>query len=240
MQSIPRYIACKHDPSQVKYKHPLLKDILDVTYGCMVYQEQVMEVFRVLAGYSLGKADMVRRAMSKKKMKELAKERTNFIYGNEELGIDGAIKRGVDEQTAESIFDEIMDFANYAFNKAHAVCYAVVSYQTAYMKCHYPQEYMAALLTSVLDASPKVSEYIGAARGMGIRVLLPDVNTSCEGFTVSDGNIRFGLAAIRNVGRGFLKEMEEERAHNGAFASFEDFCDRSIQRNSIAVRWKAW
>ncbi len=226
MQSIPRYIACKHDPSQVKYKHPLLKDILDVTYGCMVYQEQVMEVFRVLAGYSLGKADMVRRAMSKKKMKELAKERTNFIYGNEELGIDGAIKRGVDEQTAESIFDEIMDFANYAFNKAHAVCYAVVSYQTAYMKCHYPQEYMAALLTSVLDASPKVSEYIGAARGMGIRVLPPDVNTSCEGFTVSDGNIRFGLAAIRNVGRGFLKEMEEERAHNGAFASFEDFCDR--------------
>lgn len=226
MQSIPRYIACKHDPSQVKYKHPLLKDILDVTYGCMVYQEQVMEVFRVLAGYSLGKADMVRRAMSKKKMKELAKERTNFIYGNEELDIDGAIKRGVDEQTAESIFDEIMDFANYAFNKAHAVCYAVVSYQTAYMKCHYPQEYMAALLTSVLDASPKVSEYIGAARGMGIRVLPPDVNTSCEGFTVSDGNIRFGLAAIRNVGRGFLKEMEEERAHNGAFASFEDFCDR--------------
>ena len=226
MQSIPRYIACKHDPSQVKYKHPLLKDILDVTYGCMVYQEQVMEVFRVLAGYSLGKADMVRRAMSKKKMKELAKERTNFIYGNEELGIDGAIKRGVDEQTAESIFDEIMDFANYAFNKAHAVCYAVVSYQTAYMKCHYPQEYMAALLTSVLDASPKVSEYIGAARGMGIKVLPPDVNTSCEGFTVSDGNIRFGLAAIRNVGRGFLKEMEEERARSGAFASFEDFCDR--------------
>ena len=226
MQSIPRYIACKHDPSQVKYKHPLLENILSVTYGCMVYQEQVMEVFRVLAGYSLGKADMVRRAMSKKKMKELAKERTNFIYGNEELGIDGAIKRGVDEKTAESIFDEIMDFANYAFNKAHAVCYAVVSYQTAYMKCHYPQEYMAALLTSVLDSSTKVSEYIGACRSMGLTVLPPDVNQSCEGFTVADGNIRFGLAALRNVGRNLLKSLEEERRKNGAFESFEDFCER--------------
>ncbi len=226
MQSIPRYISCKHDPSQVRYKHPLLKDILSVTYGCMVYQEQVMEVFRVLAGYSLGKADMVRRAMSKKKMKELAKERNNFIYGNEELGIDGAIRRGVDEKTAESIFDEIMDFANYAFNKAHAVSYAVVSYQTAYMKCHYPREYMAALLTSVLDSSPKVSEYIGACRAMGLTVLPPDVNESCEGFTVADGNIRFGLAAIRNVGRSFLKALEEEREKGGKFESFEDFCER--------------
>lgn len=231
MQSIPRYISCKHDPSQVKYKHPLLKGILDVTYGCMVYQEQVMEVFRVLAGYSLGKADMVRRAMSKKKMKELAKERTNFIYGNEELGIDGAIKRGVDEKTAESIFDEIMDFANYAFNKAHAVSYAVVSYQTAYMKCHYPHEYMAALLTSVLDSSAKVSEYIGACRGMGLTVLPPDVNQSCEGFTVADGNIRFGLAAIRNVGRSFLRELEEERAASGSFESFEDFCERMYAKD---------
>ncbi len=226
MQSIPRYIACKNDPSLVQYKHPLLKGILDVTYGCMVYQEQVMEVFRVLAGYSLGKADMVRRAMSKKKMKELAKERTNFIYGNEELGIEGAVKRGVDVQTAESIFDEIMDFANYAFNKAHAVCYAVVSYQTAYMKCHYPREYMAALLTSVLDSFGKVSEYIGACRSMGLTVLPPDVNQSCEGFTVADGNIRFGLAAVRNVGRSFLRELEAERARGGAFKSFEDFCER--------------
>lgn len=226
MQSIPRYIACKHDPSQVQYKHPLLKGILDVTYGCMVYQEQVMEVFRVLAGYSLGKADMVRRAMSKKKMKELAKERTNFIYGNAELGIDGAVNRGVDEQTAESIFDEIMDFANYAFNKAHAVCYAVVSYQTAYMKCHYPREYMAALLTSILDSYSKVSEYIGACRSMGLTVLPPDINQSCEGFTVAEGNIRFGLAAVRNVGRSFLKELEAERARGGLFESFEDFCER--------------
>lgn len=228
MQSIPRYIACKHDPSQVKYKHPLLKDILDVTYGCMVYQEQVMEVFRVLAGYSLGKADMVRRAMSKKKMKELAKERTNFIYGNEELGIDGAVKRGVDEATAESIFDEIMDFANYAFNKAHAVSYALVSFQTAYMKCHYPSEYMAALLTSILDSSGKVSEYIMECRSMGIPVLPPDVNESMEGFVSlpDSGAIRFGLAAIRNVGRAFLKSLEQERAQQGAFTSFEDFCER--------------
>ena len=226
MQSIPRYIACKHDPSQVEYKHPLLRDILSVTYGCMVYQEQVMEVFRVLAGYSLGKADMVRRAMSKKKMKELAKERSNFIYGNPELGIDGAVKRGVDEKTAESIFDEIMDFANYAFNKAHAVCYAVVSYQTAYMKCHFPKEYMAALLTSVLDVSSKVSEYIATCRSMGLTVLPPDVNQSCEGFTVTDEGIRFGLAAVRNVGRSFLRALEAERASGGAFASFEDFCER--------------
>lgn len=226
MQSIPRYIACKHDPSQVKYKHPLLKGILDVTYGCMVYQEQVMEVFRVLAGYSLGKADMVRRAMSKKKMKELEKERTNFIYGNAELGIDGAIARGVDEQTAESIFNEIMDFANYAFNKAHAVCYAVVSYQTAYMKCHFPSEYMAALLTSVLESAGKVAGYTAECRSMGIRVLPPDINQSGEGFSVSGTDIRFGLAAIRNVGRGFLRELEREREQNGAFRSFEDFCDR--------------
>lgn len=228
MQSIPRYIACKHDPSQVKYKHPMLKDILDVTYGCMVYQEQVMEIFRVMAGYSLGKADMVRRAMSKKKMKELAKERTNFINGNEELGIDGAVKRGVPEDVANSLFDEIMDFANYAFNKAHAVCYAVVSFQTAYMKCHYPSEYMAALLTSILDSSGKVSEYSMECRAMGIAVLPPDVNESSEGFTVNpeNGNIRFGMAAIKNVGRSFIKSLEQERRRGGRFASFEDFCDR--------------
>ena len=149
MQSIPRYIECRHHPEKVTYKHPLLEPILSVTYGCMIYQEQVMQVFQSLAGYSLGKADMVRRAMSKKKMKELEKERVNFIYGNEELGIDGAIKRGVPEAVAASLFDEIMDFANYAFKKAHAVCYAVVSFRTAYLKCHYPREYLAALLTNL-------------------------------------------------------------------------------------------
>ena len=230
MQSIPQYIACKHDPSRVKYKHPLLEPILSVTYGCMVYQEQVMQVFQSLAGYSLGKADMVRRAMSKKKFKELEKERVNFIHGNEELGIDGAIKRGVPESVAASIFDEILDFANYAFNKAHAVCYAVVSYRTAYLKCHYPCEYMAALLTSVLDSSDKIAEYILAARDMGIKVLPPDVNQSDDGFSASDGNIHFGLAAIKNVGRGFMKQLVTEREQNGKFKSFSDFIDRMYNK----------
>ncbi|MGN0993645.1 MAG: DNA polymerase III subunit alpha, partial [Butyricicoccus sp.] len=198
MQSIPRYIECRHDPSKVQYKTPLLEPILAVTYGCMIYQEQVMQVFQSLAGYSLGKADMVRRAMSKKKFKELEKERVSFIHGNPEEGIEGAVARGVPEQVASELFDEIMDFANYAFNKAHAVCYAVVAYRTAYLKCHYPHEYMAALLTSVLDSTDKIAEYITAARDMGLRVLPPDVNESEDCFSVTDGGIRFGLAAIKN------------------------------------------
>ena len=230
MQSIPRYIECRHHPEKVTYKHPLLEPILGVTYGCMIYQEQVMQVFQSLAGYSLGKADMVRRAMSKKKMKELEKERVNFIHGNEELGIDGAVKRGVPEHVAASLFDEIMDFANYAFNKAHAVCYAVVSFRTAYLKCHYPREYMAALLTSVLDSSDKISEYIQAAREMGIAVLPPDVNESHDGFSVSGQDIRFGLAAVKGVGRSFMKQLVEEREGNGLFSSFQDFCERMYDR----------
>ena len=230
MQSIPRYIECKHHPEKVVYKHPMLEPILKVTYGCMVYQEQVMEVFRQLAGYSLGKADMVRRAMSKKKMKELAKERVTFISGSEEEGIDGAVKRGVPESVAASIFDEIMDFANYAFNKAHAVCYAVVSYRTAYLKCHYPREYMAALLTSVLDWSEKISEYIASTREMGIAVLPPDVNESFDGFSVSGENIRFGLAAVKGVGRGFMKQLVAEREQHGLFLSFQQFCERMFDR----------
>ena len=230
MQSIPRYIECRHHPEKVTYKHPLLGPILKVTYGCMIYQEQVMQVFQSLAGYSLGKADMVRRAMSKKKMKELEKERVNFIHGNEALGIDGAVKRGVPEKVAASLFDEIMDFANYAFNKAHAVCYAVVSFRTAYLKCHYPREYMAALLTSVLDWSDKISEYIQAAREMGISVLPPDVNESFDGFSVSGRDIRFGLAAVKGVGRSFMKQLVEEREAGGLFASFQDFCERMYDR----------
>lgn len=226
MQSIPRYIECRHHPEKVRYKHPLLEPILSVTYGCMVYQEQVMEAFRKLAGYSLGKADMVRRAMSKKKFKELEKERVSFIYGNPDEGIDGAIARGVPEQTAAEIFDEIMDFANYAFNKAHAVCYAVVSYRTAYLKCHYPREYLAALLTSVLDVPGKISEYIAEAKEMGIRVLPPDVNSSEDGFSVSGEDIRFGLAAIKNVGRAFMRQLVEERQANGSYVSLMDFCER--------------
>lgn len=230
MQSIPRYIECRHHPDKVTYKHPLLEPILGVTYGCMIYQEQVMQVFQSLAGYSLGKADMVRRAMSKKKMKELEKERVNFIHGNEELGIDGAVKRGVPEAVAASLFDEIMDFANYAFNKAHAVCYAVVSFRTAYLKCHYPREYMAALLTSVLDSSDKISEYIQAAREMGISVLPPDVNESYDGFSVSGRDIRFGLAAVKGVGRSFMKQLVAERETGGLFSSFQEFCERMYDR----------
>ncbi len=230
MQSIPRYIECRHHPEKVTYKHPLLEPILSVTYGCMIYQEQVMQVFQSLAGYSLGKADMVRRAMSKKKMKELEKERVNFIHGNEELGIDGAVKRGVPETVAASLFDEIMDFANYAFNKAHAVCYAVVSFRTAYLKCHYPREYMAALLTSVLDSSDKISEYIQAAREMGISVLPPDVNESFDGFSVSGRDIRFGLAAVKGVGRSFMKQLVAERETGGLFSSFQEFCERMYDR----------
>lgn len=231
MQNIPRYIECKHHPEKVSYKHPLLEGILSVSYGCMVYQEQVMEVFRVLAGYSLGKADMVRRAMSKKKMKELERERVSFLYGNEEEGIDGAVRRGVPEDVATSIFDEIMDFANYAFNKSHAAAYAYVCYQTAYLKCHYPREYMAALLTSVLDSSGKISEYILECRNMGIRVLPPDINHSGEGFSVVGEDIRFGMAAIKNVGRGFLRALEKERGTGGAFASFQDFCERMFEHD---------
>ena len=231
MQSIPRYIECRHHPEKVTYKHPLLEPILSVTYGCMVYQEQVMEAFRRLAGYSLGKADMVRRAMSKKKFKELEKERVSFIYGNPDEGIEGAIARGVPEQTAAEIFDEIMDFANYAFNKAHAVCYAVVSYRTAYLKCHYPREYMAALLTSVLDVPGKVSEYIAEARDMGIRVLPPDVNSSEDGFSVAGEDIRFGLAAIKNVGRAFMRSLTREREENGPYRSLMDFCERLYDKD---------
>ncbi len=230
MQSIPRYIECRHNPEKVTYKHPLLEPILKVTYGCMIYQEQVMQVFQSLAGYSLGKADMVRRAMSKKKMKELEKERVTFIHGNEAEGIDGAVKRGVPENVAASLFDEIMDFANYAFNKAHAVSYAIVTYRTAYLKCHHPREYMAALLTSVLDSSEKISEYIRAAREAGIKVLPPDVNESFDGFSVSGRDIRFGLAAVKGVGRAFMKQLVNERRENGLFSSFQEFCERMYDK----------
>ncbi|WP_458861710.1 DNA polymerase III subunit alpha [Acidaminobacterium chupaoyuni] len=226
MASIPTYINCKNHPDQVHYRHPLLREILSVTYGCTVYQEQVMEIFRRLAGYSLGKADMVRKAMSKKKMDVLKNERRNFIFGNEQEGITGCLANGVPEQTASQIFDELLDFANYAFNKAHAVSYAVLSYQTAYVKYHYPKEYMAALLTSILDDTAKVSEYIQECREMGIRVLTPDINESEADFTVSGGNIRFGLAAVKNVGRAFVAALLRQRQMGGRFRDFEDFCNR--------------
>ncbi len=237
MESIPRFIACKHDPSLISYKHPALEPILSVTYGCIVYQEQVIEIFRRLAGYSLGQADMVRRAMSKKKVKDIERERGAFVHGDSERGIAGCAANGISAEIAEKIYDEIYDFANYAFNKAHAVCYAVVAYQTAWFKYHYPREYMAALLTSVLDSSDKVSEYINECRNMGIALLPPDVNRSCDTFTVEEEGIRFGLVAIKNIGRGVMESMVRERETNGAFTGFQDFCERmySYDINKRAV-----
>ncbi|MBQ3089620.1 MAG: DNA polymerase III subunit alpha [Oscillospiraceae bacterium] len=228
MESIPRFIECKSDPAKIRYKHPILEDILSVTYGCIVYQEQVIEIFRRLAGFSLGQADMVRRAISKKKAKEIEKERKSFVYGDESRGIDGCLKRGIPEATAQAIYDEIYDFANYAFNKAHAVCYAIVAYQTAWFKCHYPREYMAALLTSVLDSSDKVAEYISACKDMGIRLLPPDINRSGADFTVQGENIRFGLAAVKGVGRGVVERLVREREANGPFLSLQQFCERTF------------
>ena len=226
MDSIPRFIACKHDPKLVTYRHPKLIPILSVTYGCIVYQEQVIRIFQELGGYSLGQADMVRRAISKKKAKEIEKERHAFVYGDPERGIAGCVAGGIDETTAQAIYDEIYDFANYAFNKAHAVSYAVVAYQTAYFKCHYTKEYMAALLTSVLDNSDKVAGYIGECRDCGIQLLPPDVNRSSDRFTVEPEGIRFGLVAIKNIGRGFIQSVVRERESGGDFASFQDFCER--------------
>ncbi len=187
MDSIPRFIACKQNPGKITYKHPALKPILSNTYGCIVYQEQVLQIFQQLAGYSLGQADMVRRAMSKKKRKEIERERQFFIYGDPSRGIAGCITNGIPEDAAKAIYEEIDAFAEYAFNKAHAVCYAVVAYQTAWFKYHHPKEYMAALLTSVLDSSEKVAEYIAECRECGIELLPPDVNESQADFTVSDG-----------------------------------------------------
>ena len=230
MDSIPRFVECARNPEKIEYKHPLLRDILDVTYGCIVYQEQVIEIFRTLGGFSLGQADIIRRAMSKKKESEIRRERNAFIHGDAERGIDGAVKRGVPEGVAGSIYDEIMDFANYAFNKSHAVAYAVIAYRTAYMKCHHMREYMAAILTSVLDSSARVSDYIAECREHGINILPPDVNESDADFTVVGENIRFGLVAIKNVGRGFIATLIDERETNGRFMSFDDFCRRMYER----------
>lgn len=226
MESIPRFLECSNHPEKISYKHPMLEDILSVTYGCIVYQEQVIEIFRRMAGFSLGQADMIRRAMSKKKEKEIVKERKTFIYGDPERNIPGAVKNGVPEEVAGSIYDEILDFANYAFNKAHAVSYAIVAYRTAYMKCHYPRQYMAALITSVLDSSTKVAEYIAECREMGIRLLPPDINESGPDFTVVGEDLRFGMAAVKNVGRGFARTLVAERERSGRFTAFDEFCTR--------------
>jgi len=226
MESIPRFIASKQNPKLISYKHPLLEPILNITYGCIVYQEQVIDIFRRLGGFSLGQADMIRRAMSKKKQAEIVKERETFIHGDPERDISGAVANGVPADVAGSIYDEILDFANYAFNKAHAVAYAVVAYQTAYLKTHYAREYMAALMSSVLDLPEKVAEYTAACKEMGIRLLPPDVNESDDMFTVSGDHIRYGLVAVKNVGRGFIRALMAERAEKGPFSSFESFCQR--------------
>ncbi|MGM9545699.1 MAG: DNA polymerase III subunit alpha, partial [Vescimonas sp.] len=236
MESIPRFITCKHDPKLVTYKHPALKPILSGTYGCIVYQEQVIKIFQELAGYSLGQADMVRRAMSKKKAKDVEREREAFLHGDAARNIRGCVANGIPEATAQAIYDEIYDFANYAFNKAHAVSYAVVAYQTAYFKCHYTKEYMAALLTSVLDNSDKVAEYIAECRECSIALLPPDVNRSYDGFTVEEGGIRFGLVAIKNIGRGFIQALVRERDKGGLFTSFQDFCERMFDCSDMNKR----
>ena len=231
MDSIPKFIENKLDNRKITYKTPLLEPILRVTYGCIVYQEQVIEIFRQLGGYSMGQADNIRRAISKKKQKVIEAERKVFVYGDKTQGIPGAMARGVSESAAQSIYDEIVDFANYAFNKAHAVCYAVVSYQTAYLKCHYPQQYMAALMTSVLGVSTKIALYINECKEMGIATLPPDINHSDDNFTVEGGNIRFGLGAVKNIGRGLIRSIAFNRREDGPFRSLEDFLTRIDERD---------
>ena len=226
MDSIPTFIANKLDPRKIRYKTPLLEPILKVTYGCIVYQEQVIAIFQSLGGYTMGQADNIRRAISKKKMKVIEEERKVFVYGDAAQGIPGAVAKGVSEADAQSIYDEIVDFANYAFNKAHAVCYAVVSYQTAYLKCHYPRQYMAALMTSVLDSATKISGYIAECKEMGIPVLPPDINHSEDTFTVEGESIRFGLGAVKNVGRALIRTIASKRSTDGPFKSMEDFLQR--------------
>ena len=226
MDSIPRFVANKLDASKVTYKTPLLEPILRVTYGCIVYQEQVIEIFRTLGGYTMGQADNIRRAISKKKLKVIEAERKVFVYGDPAQNISGAIAKGVSETAAQSIYDEIVDFANYAFNKSHAVCYAVVSYQTAYLKCHYPRQYMAALMTSVLDSPVKISAYIAECKELGIALLPPDINHSQDHFSVEEGGIRFGLGAVKNIGRGLIRSVAAKRKEDGPFRSMQDFLER--------------
>ncbi len=240
MDSIPTYIENRHNPSKVRYKHPLLKEILDVTYGCIVYQEQVMQIFRTLAGYSLGRADLVRRAMSKKKHDVMLKEREIFINGlvreDGTVEVEGCIRRGVSREVAESVYEEMKSFASYAFNKSHAASYAYISYQTAWLKYHYPREYMAALLSSVLDNQNKMAGYITDCHRMGIQVLPPHVNYSFHGFTVSNGDIRYGLMAIKNLGKSFIDSIIELRSDK-PFESLKDFCSRLYSKgmNSRAL-----
>ena len=226
MDFIPQYIRGKNDSSSITYDCPQLEPILAPTYGCIVYQEQVMQIVRDLAGYSLGRSDLLRRAMSKKKAAVMEKERKIFIYGDEETGVPGCIKNGIDEQTANKIYDEMIDFAKYAFNKSHAAAYAVVSYQTAFLKYYYPVEFMAALMTSVIEMPVKVAEYIQVCRQMGIKILPPDVNRGSYGFSVDNGSIRYGLSAIKSVGRPVIEALVKEREDRGEYRSLKDFIER--------------
>ena len=226
MDFIPSYIKGKNHPETITYDCPQLEPILAPTYGCIVYQEQVMQIVRDLAGYTLGRSDLVRRAMSKKKASVMEKERQNFVYGNEEEGVPGCIANGISEEVANKIYDEMIDFAKYAFNKSHAAAYAYVSYQTAWLKYYYPVAFMAALMTSVMDNTVKVSEYIMTCRQMGIRVLPPDINEGEGGFSVSGNDIRYGLSAIKGVGRPVIEAIVQERSERGPFVNLQDFIKR--------------
>lgn len=226
MDFIPQYIKGKNHPETITYDCPQLEPILAPTYGCIVYQEQVMQIVRDLAGYTLGRSDLLRRAMSKKKGEVMERERKNFVYGNPEEGVPGCIANGIDEKTANKIYDEMIDFAKYAFNKSHAAAYAVVSYQTAWLKYYYPVEFMAALMTSVIDNPGKVSEYIYTCRQLGIEILPPDINKGEGSFSVDNGNIRYGLAAIKSIGRPVIDAIIAERNARGEFKNLKDFIER--------------
>ncbi len=240
MDSIPKYIFGKEHPEQVEYQHPIMKNVLEVTYGCMVYQEQVMQIVRDVAGYSLGRSDIMRRAMSKKDQKAMEFERQVFIHGLEENGavtVPGAVRNGIDEATANAIFDKIAVFAQYAFNKSHAAAYAVVAYQTAYLKCYYPLEFMAAMLNSLLGDEDKTARYIHYCREHGITVLPPDLNSSVSGFSpVEENSIRFGLSAIKNVGISGVRSIVSEREKNGKYLSLDDFATRTVHMSDVNKR----
>ena len=226
MDFIPKYLKGKNDRDSITYDCPQLEPILKTTHGCIVYQEQVMQIVRDLAGYTLGRSDLLRRAMSKKKQAVMEKERKNFVYGNEEEGVDGCIKRGIDEATANKIYDEMIDFAKYAFNKSHAAAYGVVSYQTAYLKYYYSVEFMASLLTSVIDNSSKVIEYVQTCKGMGIDILPPDINQSERNFTAQGGAIRYGLSALKSIGKAMVDQLVAERNARGPFQNLQEFLER--------------
>lgn len=242
MNQIPTFVECKHDPTKIEYIHPELENILDVTYGCIVYQEQVMQIVRDIGGYSMGRADLVRRAMGKKKMKVMEEERKNFIYGQVDedgnISLSGAIRNGVDEKSANKIYDLMIDFANYAFNKSHSAAYAVVAYRTAWLKYYYPVEYMAALISSVMGNTNQVSLYIQECKRLGIEIMSPDVNKSFKKFTVKDNKIRFGLSAVKNVGENFISAIVKARL-TGEFKGFTDFIERIEKEDSSVMNKRA-